>query len=66
MTRVEQAVLNAFRALPYAGFTACATCGDCAYCQGANPRARVCIVCFEFEHDCAAPIVNRQRPRRAA
>lgn len=61
MTRVELAVLNAFRALPYAGFTACASCGDCAYCQGANPRLRVCIVCFEFVHGCVAPRAARRR-----
>ena len=70
MSIVEYAPLvrNLWRALPYQAFGACATCGAShtesgtpLFLAGRNIDSRVCIVCFEFEHDCKAPNYRRRR-----
>jgi hypothetical protein len=52
-----------WQALPYHGFTACATCGEFRNCCGVNTESRVCINCFEFEHDEKAPNYRRRKNR---
>jgi hypothetical protein len=49
-----------WRALPYHGFTGCATCGEHRNCCGVNTESRVCLVCFEFVHDGVAPNYRRR------
>ena len=56
-TTFEAQVIQEWRALPYHGFGLCAN-ADCqrpAHCCGRNPRARVCLDCFEFVYGCKAP-----------
>lgn len=55
-------VEDAWRALPYQGFVGCATCHETAYCAGRNLDSRICLRCFEFEHNCRPPNYRRRRP----
>ena len=70
MSTVEYApfVRNLWRALPYQASGACATCGASRsgdgtplFLAGVNVDSRVCIECFEFEHDLKAPNYRRRR-----
>ena len=61
LTALEIRVVQEWQALPYHGFGLCAN-PDClrpANCCGKNPRARVCLDCFEFIYGCKAPTKPR-------
>lgn len=60
-TMLEKRVVQEWHALPYHGFGICANpdCERSVYCCGRNPRARVCLDCFEFVYGCKAPQVRK-------
>lgn len=69
---VEQAVWDRFMAAGYQAFgccqnPGCESPGSVVMVCGRTPRARVCLICFEFDFDCVHPTqraIDGRRRRR--